>query len=58
MPKYAAVITLTIDEFEAFDDDQADDIATIVGHEIRNLNNNIFNSSDARVVIDTFIKED
>jgi hypothetical protein len=58
MPKYSAVITILINEFEAFDDEQADDIATIVAHEMANVNTNIFNSSDVKIQVDTFTNED
>ena len=56
MPKYAAVITVTIDEFEAHNDDHADDISSIFTKRI--LDARLCNSSDIRINVDTFLKEE
>lgn len=56
MQKYTAVITVTIDEFEANDEDHERDIVQIFIKRI--LDARISDSSDVRVQVDTFIKED
>ena len=56
MPKYAAVITVTIDEFEAHNDDHADDISSIFTKRI--LDARLCNSSDIRINVDTFNKKE
>jgi hypothetical protein len=56
MPKYAAVITVTIDEFEAHDDDHADGIASIFTRRI--IDAELCKSSDIKIHVDTFIKEE
>lgn len=56
MQKYTAVITVTIDEFEAHDSDHERDIAQIFIKRI--LDARISESSDIQVQIDTFLKEE
>lgn len=56
MQKYTAIITVTIDEFEANDEDHERDIVQIFIKRI--LDARISDSSDVRVQVDTFIKED
>jgi hypothetical protein len=56
MQKYTAVITLTIDEFEAHDADHERDIVQIFIKRI--LDARICESSDIQVQVDTFIKEE
>ena len=56
MPKYAAVITVTIDECEAHDDDHADGISNIFTRRI--LDAELCKSSDIKIHVDTFIKEE
>ena len=56
MQKYTAVITVTIDEFEARDEDHERDIAQIFIKRI--LDARICDNSDIQVQIDTFIKEE
>jgi len=56
MPKYAAVITVTIDEFEAHDDDHADGISNIFTRRI--LDADLCRNSDIKIHVDTFIKEE
>lgn len=56
MPKYAAVITVTVDEFEAYNDQHADDISTIFTRRV--LEADICRSSDVKIHVDTFIKEE
>ncbi len=56
MPNYSSVITVTVDEFEAHNADHADDIANIFTRRI--LEARICASSDIKVHVDTFIKEE
>lgn len=56
MQKYAAVITVTIDEFEANDEEHERDIVQIFIQRI--LDARICESSDIQVQVDTFIKEE
>lgn len=56
MPKYTAVITVTIDEFEAYNEDHERDIVQIFIKRI--LDARISETSDIQVQVDTFIKED
>ena len=56
MQKYTAVITVTIDEFEAQDQDHERDIVQVFIRRI--LDARISDSSDIQVQVDTFIKED
>lgn len=56
MQKYTALITVTIDEFEANDPDHERDIAQIFIRRI--LDARICESSDVQVQIDTFLKEE
>ena len=56
MPKYAAVITVIVDEFEAHNDDHADDISNIFTRRI--LDAEICRNSDIKIHVDTFIKEE
>jgi hypothetical protein len=56
MQKYSAVITITIDEFEAHNDDHADDISSIFTKRI--LDARLCNSSDIRINVDTFNKKE
>lgn len=56
MQKYTAVITITIDEFEAIDSDHERDIVQIFIKRI--LDARICESSDVKVQVDTFIKEE
>lgn len=56
MPKYAAVINVTIDEFEAHDDDHADGIASIFTRRI--IDAELCKSSDIKIQVDTFTKEE
>jgi hypothetical protein len=56
MQKYTAVITVTVDEFEAHNNENADDIANIFTRRI--LEARICDSSDIKVHVDTFIKEE
>jgi hypothetical protein len=55
MPKYAAVITVTVDEFEAHSDEHADDISSIFTRRI--LDADLCRTSDIKIHVDTFIKE-
>jgi hypothetical protein len=55
MPKYAAVITVTVDEFEAHSDEHADDISSIFTRRI--LDADLCRNSDIKIHVDTFIKE-
>jgi hypothetical protein len=56
MPKYAAVMTVTIDEFEAHNDEHADDISSIFTRRI--LEADLCRTSDIKIHVDTFIKEE
>lgn len=56
MEKYTAVITITIDEFEAHDADHERDIVQIFIKRI--LDARICENSDIQVQVDTFIKEE
>jgi hypothetical protein len=56
MQKYTAVITVTVDEFEAHNNEHADDIANIFTRRI--LEARISDSSDIKVHVDTFVKEE
>jgi hypothetical protein len=56
MQKYSAVITITIDEFEAHNDDHADDISSIFTKRI--LDARLCNSSDIKINVDTFNKKE
>lgn len=56
MQKYTAIITVTIDEFEARDQDHERDIVQIFIQRI--LDARICNSSDIEVQVDTFFKEE
>jgi hypothetical protein len=56
MQKYSAVITITIDEFEAHNDDHADDISSIFTRRI--LDAQLCKSSDIKISVDTFNKKE
>jgi len=56
MPKYAALITVTVDEFEAHNDDHADGIASFFARKI--LDAELSTNSDIKIHVDTFIKEE
>jgi hypothetical protein len=56
MQKYTAVITVTIDEFEAQNQDHERDIVQIFINRI--LDARICESSDIQIQVDTFIKEE
>ena len=56
MPKYSAVIMVTVSQFEANDDEHADDISSIFTKKI--LDAHLSESSDIRIQVDTFISED
>jgi hypothetical protein len=55
MPKYSAIITVEIVEFEAHSDDHADDISSIFTRRI--LDATACKNSDVKIHVDTFIKE-
>ena len=56
MQKYTAVITVTISEFEAHNDEHADDISSIFTRRI--LDADLSRTSDIKIHIDTFVKEE
>ena len=56
MPNYESVITVTVNKFEAHNDEHAEDIAEIFTRRI--LDAEICKGSDIKIHVDTFISED
>lgn len=56
MSKYSAIITVTIDEFEAHSEEHAEDISSIFTRRI--LDAELVKNSDIKINVQTFIKEE